>query len=102
VPTVRCRRLPQRNYAHRLTIRVTLVTVQLLSSYSVKKVDMETKTVKSGAQTKSKPVRFGEAFWFWVKLGFINFGGPAGQIAIMHRELVEQKRWISRNSTCGP
>ena len=56
---------------------------------------METNTVKSGAQAKTNPVRFGEAFWFWVKLGFINFGGPAGQIAIMHRELVEQKRWIS-------
>src|SRR4051812_46711907 len=45
----------------------------------------------------NKPVRFGEAFLFWVKLGFINFGGPAGQIAIMHRELVEKKRWISEN-----
>src|SRR5215212_8882909 len=56
---------------------------------------METKTVKSGAEPKTKPVGFGEAFWFWVKLGFINFGGPAGQIAIMHRELVERKRWIS-------
>src|SRR5919107_3234090 len=56
---------------------------------------METKTVKSGAEDKAKPVSFGEAFWFWVKLGFINFGGPAGQIAIMHRELVENKRWIS-------
>jgi len=42
-----------------------------------------------------KPVGFWEAFWFWVKLGFINFGGPAGQIAIMHRELVEKKRWDS-------
>jgi chromate transporter len=42
-----------------------------------------------------KGVTFGEAFRFWVKLGFINFGGPAGQIAIMHRELVEKKRWIS-------
>lgn len=40
-------------------------------------------------------VSFGEAFRFWVKLGFINFGGPAGQIAIMHRELVERKRWIA-------
>jgi chromate transporter len=40
-------------------------------------------------------VGFWEAFWFWVKLGFINFGGPAGQIAIMHRELVERKRWVS-------
>lgn len=44
---------------------------------------------------EGKRVGFREAFWFWVKLGFINFGGPAGQIAIMHRELVEQKRWIS-------
>ncbi|NNU44800.1 chromate efflux transporter [Ramlibacter montanisoli] len=40
-------------------------------------------------------VSFGEALKFWLKLGFISFGGPAGQIAIMHRELVEQKRWIS-------
>jgi chromate transporter len=40
-------------------------------------------------------VSFSEAFKFWLKLGFISFGGPAGQIAIMHRELVEQKRWIS-------
>ena len=38
---------------------------------------------------------FWEAFRFWAKLGFINFGGPAGQIAIMHRELVEKKRWVS-------
>ncbi len=42
-------------------------------------------------------VSFGEAFRFWLKLGFISFGGPAGQIAIMHRELVEQKRWISES-----
>lgn len=42
-----------------------------------------------------KSVGFWEAFWFWVKLGFINFGGPAGQIAIMHRELVDEKRWVS-------
>ena len=36
-----------------------------------------------------------EAFWFWLKLGCISFGGPAGQIAIMHGELVERRRWIS-------
>lgn len=36
-----------------------------------------------------------EAFWFWLKLGFISFGGPAGQIAIMHSELVEKRRWLS-------
>jgi chromate transporter len=40
-------------------------------------------------------VPFGEALRFWLKLGFISFGGPAGQIAIMHQELVERRRWIS-------
>jgi len=40
-------------------------------------------------------VSFLEAFRFWLKLGFISFGGPAGQIAIMHQELVENRRWIS-------
>ncbi|HSI21607.1 MAG TPA: chromate efflux transporter [Methylophilaceae bacterium] len=42
-----------------------------------------------------QPVTFAAAFRYWLKLGFISFGGPAGQIAIMHQELVEQKRWIS-------
>ena len=40
-------------------------------------------------------IPFREALRFWLKLGFISFGGPAGQIAIMHKELVEEKRWIS-------
>ncbi len=47
--------------------------------------------------TRPEPVSFGEAFKFWLKLGFISFGGPAGQIAIMHRELVENRRWISEH-----
>src|ERR1700693_5072251 len=38
---------------------------------------------------------FHEAFLFWLKLGFISFGGPTGQIAVMHAELVEKKKWIS-------
>ena len=38
---------------------------------------------------------FGDAVRYWLKLGFISFGGPAGQIAIMHKELVERRRWIS-------
>jgi chromate transporter len=42
-------------------------------------------------------IPFSEALKFWFKLGFISFGGPAGQIAIMHKELVEEKRWISEN-----
>ncbi len=37
----------------------------------------------------------GEAVTFWLKLGFVSFGGPAGQISIMHQELVERRRWIS-------
>ncbi|HEX7437022.1 MAG TPA: chromate efflux transporter [Caldimonas sp.] len=38
---------------------------------------------------------FGQACAYWLKLGFMSFGGPAGQIALMHQELVERRRWIS-------
>src|SRR5213595_1100997 len=53
-------------------------------------------------QTTPPPKRqvapsFGTAFRFWLKLGFISFGGPTGQIAIMQTELVEKKRWISQS-----
>ena len=40
-------------------------------------------------------VPFGAALRYWFKLGCISFGGPAGQIALMHAELVERRRWIS-------
>ena len=40
---------------------------------------------------------FREALRFWARLGFVSFGGPAGQIAILHRELVEKRRWISED-----
>jgi chromate transporter len=48
-------------------------------------------------QELSKPeaISLRQAFLFWLKLGFISFGGPAGQISIMHQELVERRRWIS-------
>lgn len=58
-------------------------------------------SVSNSDQTTASPeaapaaVGFWEAFRFWLKLGFISFGGPAGQIAIMHQELVERRRWIS-------
>ena len=45
--------------------------------------------------TGAASVSWAEALRFWLKLGFISFGGPAGQIAIMHTELVERRRWIS-------
>jgi chromate transporter len=54
-------------------------------------------SVNSGEFVDPLPARtvpFAEAFRFWLKLGFISFGGPAGQIAIMHKELVERRRWI--------
>ncbi len=56
---------------------------------------METKSAPSpsGLPAPRYPT-FGEAVRFWIKLGFISFGGPAGQIAIMHEELVERRRWI--------
>ncbi|MCK9388941.1 MAG: chromate efflux transporter [Sulfuritalea sp.] len=48
--------------------------------------------------TTAPPVpTLGEAFKYWLKLGFISFGGPAGQIAMMHQELVERRRWISEH-----
>src|SRR5512133_3866149 len=46
-------------------------------------------------RTPPRPVALREAWAFWLKLGFISFGGPTGQIAIMHQELVERRRWIS-------
>ena len=46
-------------------------------------------------QPPAPTVSFAEALRFWLELGFISFGGPAGQIAIMHTELVERRRWIN-------
>ena len=43
--------------------------------------------------TDARP-SFGEAFLLWLKIGCINFGGPAGQIALMHRTLVDEKKWV--------
>ncbi|MBA4261729.1 MAG: chromate transporter [Comamonadaceae bacterium] len=56
---------------------------------------MSTTPRSTEPQTAPSAVSFAEAFRFWLKLGFISFGGPAGQIAIMHTELVERRRWIS-------
>ena len=52
-------------------------------------------TAASNPNQTPAHVSVGEAFRYWLKLGFISFGGPTGQIAIMHQDLVERKRWIS-------
>jgi chromate transporter len=57
---------------------------------------MTSDTSAAAAAAPAMPTR-GEAFGFWLKLGFISFGGPAGQIAILHEELVERRRWISES-----
>lgn len=57
---------------------------------------MSAPIVEDGAAAP-QPVLFSEAFRFWLRLGFISFGGPTGQIAIMHQELVERRRWLSEH-----
>ncbi len=56
-----------------------------------------TKRTVAEAPLERATVTLGEAFLFWLKLGFISFGGPAGQISVMHQELVERRHWLSEN-----
>ncbi|WP_455220881.1 chromate efflux transporter [Kaarinaea lacus] len=52
-------------------------------------------TLAEAVRKPPQRVSFAQAFFYWLKLGFISFGGPAGQISMMHQELVEKRRWIS-------
>src|SRR5947209_13114672 len=61
----------------------------------MKAISLQQTTAETSRQTRLPTFR--EAFRFWLKLGFISFGGPTGQIAIMQTELVEKKRWISQS-----
>ena len=54
-------------------------------------------TITQDVTERPDPAPFREAFFYWLKLGFISFGGPAGQISMMHQELVEKRRWISEH-----
>ena len=54
-------------------------------------------TTEETVTTQPEPAPFREALIYWLKLGFISFGGPAGQISMMHQELVEKRRWISEH-----
>jgi chromate transporter len=65
-------------------------------AYLRRQIDPETLEARGRPATEmDHDVSFGQAARFWVKLGFINFGGPTGQIAIMHDELVDRRRWVS-------
>lgn len=55
---------------------------------------MTTVTAKAATSARPEPVTLGQAFWVWLRVAMLSFGGPAGQIAVMHRILVEEKRWI--------
>ena len=56
---------------------------------------MDTALPRSTDPVAPTSLSLSEALRFWLKLGFISFGGPAGQIALMHEELVDRRRWIS-------
>jgi chromate transporter len=61
---------------------------------------MSTDALAAGAApARARPaeVTLGEAFWVWLRIASLSFGGPAGQIAMMHRVLVEEKRWIGEH-----
>lgn len=71
---------------------------RLLSEKEVIQPEMDQRPMPTEARVtteKPAPVSFREAFLYWLKLGFISFSGPVGQISLMHLELVERRRWIS-------
>jgi len=55
---------------------------------------MTTVTAEAATSARPQPVTLGQAFWVWLRIAMLSFGGPAGQIAVMHRILVDEKRWI--------
>ncbi|MHA6723170.1 chromate efflux transporter [Sphingomonas sp. RS2018] len=55
---------------------------------------MTTVTAEAATSARPEPVTLGQAFWVWLRIAMLSFGGPAGQIAVMHRILVDEKRWI--------
>src|SRR4051812_14148743 len=58
---------------------------------------MTTAVIDTPPIARPQPVTLGEAFWVWLRIAALSFGGPAGQIAVMHRILVEEKRWIGEH-----
>ncbi|HEX7853654.1 MAG TPA: chromate efflux transporter [Sphingobium sp.] len=58
---------------------------------------MDLTAADAAPSIRPSPVSLGEAFWVWLRIAALSFGGPAGQIAVMHRILVEEKRWIGEH-----
>lgn len=75
-----------------LAIRKTVSRPSLVLTIELWRFRVDTVSTAAPA-----PVSLGQSFKYWLKLGFISFGGPAGQIAMMHQELVEKRRWISEH-----
>lgn len=57
-------------------------------------VSLTKHTVDEHVRPVPAPPTFGEAVKLWARIGLLSFGGPAGQIALMHKELVDERRWI--------
>jgi chromate transporter len=55
---------------------------------------MTAAALDAAASPRPEQVSLGQAFWVWLRIAMLSFGGPAGQIAVMHRILVDEKRWI--------
>jgi hypothetical protein len=82
-------------YGGNIAGRSSMVCTNCLGKEMKQPLPINNVSAPNEAHASERRVAFGEAFRFWIKLGFISFGGPAGQIAIMHRELVERRQWVS-------
>lgn len=93
------------NYFRQHRLSSTAFLLSLSGTHLTLKTHKETEIATMSSSTENRTdtvtddspisVSFWQEFAFWLKLGFISFGGPAGQISIMHQELVENRRWIS-------